>query len=184
VRNPCIRPVDGGEKPAFLPAGGGGLQGVCEMKRALILSLAILLLIPTVSAYTMSSTDHNWEVYDEQGNVVLSGVTPFKITKTDVDNEYALICTDTGWCKIYYIPDGSIVMRAKSIDLRYPYVVKIIGNMQFNLCTLDDKECKIHKEAVKNFILQLIVDYTKTKDPKIKQPILGLIVIYLTLPAF
>jgi len=149
------------------------------MKKVLVLLLTMLLLIPTVSAYTMSATEHEWTVYDEQGNVVLSGVTPFNITKIDTDNEYALVCTETGWCKVYHIPSGDIILRAKNIDLQYPYVVKVVEDKEFKLCTLDGKECKIHKEALKQYILQLIVDYMKTKDPKIKQAILGLIMIYI-----
>jgi len=131
----------------------------------------------------MSANDHEWWIYDDNGNVVLSGVTPFTIVSIDVDNDYALVCTDTNWCKVYHIPDGEIVIRAKNITLEYPYIMKHVGNLSFKLCALDGLECTTHKEAVKTFIMQLIVDYVKTKDPVLKQAILVLINIYMQMNA-
>jgi len=143
--------------------------------------LAVVLLIPGALAYTMSASEHEWKVYDDGGNIVLSGVTPFVITKIDVDQDYALVCTDTSWCKVYHVPDGEIVLRARNIDLQYPYVVKHVGDSSFNLCTLSGNDCKIHREAVKVFILQLITDYMETRDPTLKTAILALINIYMSI---
>ena len=148
------------------------------MMRVLV-PLVLLLIAGQACAYTMSANDHEWLIYDDNGNVVLSGVTPFVITKIDVDQDYALVCTDTGWCKVYHVPDREIVLRARNIDLQYPYVVKHVGDSSFKLCTLDGLECTIHKEAIKTFIMQLIIDYMKTKDPVLKQAILVLINIYI-----